>query len=176
MEKKKPEESNEEIEKQEQKTEQKIGAEKKELVEKTEEKKKDQIKIKKHEAIARGDSLPISKKHSIFICEFIKNKEIDLAMKSLNEVIKLKRAVPFRGEIPHRKGMMSGRYPVKAASYFINLLKGLRGNALVNGLDLSKTVIYAASANWASRPARAKGGTLKRTNILLKAREFSGGI
>ena len=110
----------------------------------------------------------------MYICSFIKNKKIDDAMKDLGEVILMKRAVPFKGEIPHRKGrgMMSGRYPVKAAGLFINLLKSLKGNVLVNGMDLDKTRIKIASANWAARPMRSNRREGKRTHVVLKAREI----
>jgi len=110
--------------------------------------------------------------------KFIKGKKIDEAIAELSDVQKFKKAIPFSGEIPHRKksqrekNLMSGRYPVKASKYFINLLKGLRGNAIVNGLDLEKTRISIASTSWASRQRRSRGRRAKRCNILLKAREF----
>jgi large subunit ribosomal protein L22 len=139
------------------------------------EKKKVEKKLpKKDEAIALGKSFHISKKHGMYVCSFIKNKKIDDAIKDLKEVILMKRAVPFKGEIPHRKGkgMMSGRYPVKAAGLFINLLKSLKGNVLVNGMDLDKTRIQMASANWAARPMRSNSREGKRTHVVLKAREI----
>ena len=153
-------------EKQEKKEEQKKESKKESLK---------QTKEKKEEAVERGLSLYVSKKQCMYICRFIKNKSIDKAILDLEQVIKLKRAIPFKGEIPHRKGMMSGRYPVKASKLFINLLKGLKGNISVNNLDLDKTVIYFASANWASRPLRREGRKAKRTSVTLKAREIQGG-
>jgi ribosomal protein L22 len=74
-------------------------------------------------------TLPVSRKDSAYILKFIDGKKIEDAIKSLEEVIKFKAAVPMKGEIPHRKGMMSGRYPIKAAEMFIKLLRGLAGNA-----------------------------------------------
>ena len=139
------------------------------------EKKKVEKKLpKKDVAVALGKSFHISKKHGMYVCSFIKNKKIDDAIKDLKEVILMKRAVPFKGEIPHRKGkgMMSGRYPVKAAGLFINLLKSLKGNVLVNGMDLDKTRIQMASANWAARPMRSNSREGKRTHVVLKAREI----
>ena len=139
------------------------------------EKKKVEKKLpKKDEAIALGKSFHISKKQGMYVCNFIKNKKIDDAIKDLKEVILMKRAVPFKGEIPHRKGkgMMSGRYPVKAAGLFINLLKSLKGNVLVNRMDLDKTRIKIASANWAARPMRSNRREGKRTHIVLKAKEI----
>ncbi len=159
--------------KMEEKSEQKLEEKKTEA--KMEEKKEGKKHIiKKEDAIAQGMSLHASKKHCMYICNFIKHKPIDLAMKNLEEVIHFKRPIPFKGEIPHRgKGMMSGRYPVKASKMFIALLKGLKGNVLVNGLDLDKTRIYLASASWASRPLKKGGSEAKRTNVILKAKEFS---
>ena len=136
--------------------------------------KKEEIK-KKEEALARGLNLHASKKHCMYISDFIKGKPIDQAIKELQEVIAMKRAIPFKGEIPHRKGnMMSGRFPVKASIQIINVLKALKGNSIVNGLDLERTRITFASANWASRPAKKGGMRFKRAQILLKAREMGG--
>jgi large subunit ribosomal protein L22 len=157
------------------KTEAKAETEKKEEETKVEEPKKEQTKVeKKDEANSRGVNLRASKKSCMYICKFIKNKPIDLAISDLQDVINMKRAVPFKGEIPHRKGkgMMSGRYPVKAAGQFIKLLKSLKGNVLVNGMDLDKTRIKEASADWAARPLRKGGRQFKRTHVLVKAGEF----
>jgi ribosomal protein L22 len=108
------------------------------------------------------------------ISRFIKNKKIDAAIRDLEEVIKLKKIVPFKGEIPHRKGkgMMSGRYPINVSKIIISVLKGLKGNALASSMDLEKTKICYASPSWASLPAKRSGGRFKRVNIILKAREF----
>lgn len=127
---------------------------------------------KKEEAVAKGVSLHMSKRHGMYVSNFIKGKKIDEAISMLEEVIKMKRAVPFKGEIPHRKGMMSGRYPINASKLFVQLLKGLRGNVLVNGMDLDKTRIYFAHSTFAQRH-RKKLGNSKRAHITLKAKEFN---
>jgi ribosomal protein L22 len=138
-----------------------------------EEPKKEEKKIvKKEEAIANGLSIHASKRHCMYICDFIKGKKIDEALAMLDEVIKLKRAIPFKGEIPHRRGMHSGRYPVNACKLFIPILKGLKGNVIVNQMDLDKSRIYYACANWASRPQRKGGVKAKRAHVLLKAKEM----
>ncbi len=144
--------------------------------EKSEKKKGDaKPKVKKYEALAYGRSLHISKKHSMYLGAFIKGKSIDDSILNLQKVIKYKIAVPFKGEIPHRKGnMMSGRYPINASKSFINILKSLKGNALVNGMDLDKTVITVVSPSWAARPMRSGGRKGKRVNLIIKAREISG--
>lgn len=162
----------------EEKMKQEKTSESKPLEEKIQEKpveKKETKKVeikKKEEAIANGISLPISKKHAMYIGQFIKNKKIDDAIADLEKVVKLKKAVPFKGEIPHRKGMERGRYPVTAASYFINLLKSLKGNVLTNQMELEDTRIYLVSPSWAARPMRSGGRAAKRTNVIIKAKEF----
>lgn len=134
-------------------------------------------KIKKEFAIALGKNLHISKKQGMYICKFIKGKRIDKAMEDLGDVKLYKKAVPFKGEIPHRKGkgMMSGRYPIKAAEIFVNVLKSLKGNSIVNGFELENTVISNASASWAARPARKGNRRAKRTNVILESREINVG-
>ena len=110
----------------------KVDKTKKELKEeKAKEKGKSQkAKQSKKEAIVNAKDSPLSKKHCIALCDFIRRKKIENAIKDLQEVTKMKKAVPMKGEIPHRKGkIMSGRYPVKAAEYFIKLLKQLSANA-----------------------------------------------
>jgi ribosomal protein L22 len=130
-------------------------------------------RVKKTEAVAHALGLHASKKHCMYICNFIRGRTIDSAIAKLEQVAKLKRAIPFKGEIPHRKGMHpSGRYPVSASLLLIKTLKALKGNVLANGMDLDKTRIAVASANWASRPARAENTRAKRTNVLLIAREL----
>lgn len=142
--------------------------------EKKSEKKEEKKIAKKEEAIAKGIGLPISKKHCMYICNFIKGKNVDTAIKQLEEVLKFKRAIPYTGEIPHRHGdMMSGRYPINASKVMITVLKGLRGNIISNGLDVEKAKIYFASATWGSRPAKKGGMRFKRVHLILKAREFN---
>ena len=133
-------------------------------------KKKQKEIPKKDYAIAYGKGLKISTKHAIAICNFIKGKTPEQAIIELSEVIRLKKAVPMKGEIPHRKGMMSGRYPVNASKAFINLLKSLIGNINVNRLD--NPIIIITRADMASRPYK-KGGSMKakRSNVYLEARE-----
>lgn len=135
--------------------------------EKTEEKKK--VIEKKTEATIFGKSIPISTKHSISICRFIKGKKIEDCVIYLEEVIKQKKAIPMKGEIPHRRGkMMSGRFPKKASQYFIKLLKNLNSNAGINGLE--NPIIKEATATFASRPYATHGRRKKRTNIRIIAK------
>src|SRR5690606_26382521 len=131
------EEKNKPVEKEEKPTEKTQASKVEKKAESTADDKKkakapETPKIKKDEAVAMGYSLHLSKKHGMYLCSFIRNKKIDDAISDLEQVVKLKKAVPFKGEIPHRKGkgMMSGRYPVKGSGMFISMLKGLRGNVI----------------------------------------------
>jgi len=162
---------------QEQKTEEKAQTSEKSGDKKqaSEEQKKKQSRPKKSEAKVNVRDLPISTKVSAAICRFIKNKEIKKAMNELDSVIEKKIAVPMKGEYPHRKGMMSGKYPVKAAQHFRSLLKGLSANAIENGLE--KPMITTAIANIGQRPM-AKFGMWqkKRTHLTIIAKESSGKV
>jgi ribosomal protein L22 len=136
---------------------------------KEEVKKKIEIKTnKKTEAVVNGMNLSMGLKHAMAICNFIRGKDIDSSIKMLEEVEKYKRAIPMRGEIPHRHGMMSGRYPIKATGIMIKLLKSLKSNAIQNELELEKFKIFAMP-NVAPRPYKKFGaGRFKRAHVTIK--------
>jgi len=141
---------------------------------KVEEKKKPIVKkeiIKKDYAVINIKNSPISTKHSMAICKFIKYKKIEDAIEYLEKVIVGKKAIPMKGEIPHRKGkMMSGRFPKNASKEFIIFLKSLKANANANNLE--EPIISEAVANIGTRPYGRFGRTRKkRTNITIKCRE-----
>jgi len=130
------------------------------------------ITVKK--AIVRGMSLPISTKHAINICRFLKGKKIDEAMAMLEKTSKMEFAIPFKGEIPHKKGIPA-RYPVNASKVFVKLLKSLSANASQKGLDIGKARIHG-KADIASRPhkpGRIGRRKFKRTHVLLTVEESS---
>ena len=125
-------------------------------------------KPKRTDAVVNARNLPISTKHSIAICNMIRNKELDKAILLLEQAEQEKIAVPMRGEIPHRKGIMSGRYPINALGHFIKSLKSLKANAIANELELERYVIFC-KADVASRPYRRFGrGKFKRTHLTLR--------
>jgi ribosomal protein L22 len=132
-------------------------------------KKQEPKKPKKTEAVVRVDNLPISTKKALAICKFIKNKTISQAIRDLEKVSSLRKAVPVKGEYAHRRGkIMAGKYPQRAAKNFIALLKSLVANAS----DLQEPVIYEAIANIGSRPYGRFGQVRKkRTHVFIKALE-----
>ncbi|MDP2628544.1 MAG: uL22 family ribosomal protein [Nanoarchaeota archaeon] len=154
----------EEIKKEEQKNDEKKVEEKAKPVQK-------KPVVKKNEAIVRGSSLAISTKVSRDICKFIKNKKISDAVADLEMVIRKKKAVPMKGEIPHRKGkIMAGRFPKNASEEFVKMLKTLGANSNVNGLE--NPIITEAIANIAPRPFGKFGRVRrKRTHVLIKCKE-----
>lgn len=118
-----------------------------------------------------GKNYSISTKHSIAVCSFIRGKTIAEAITLLEKVREKKIAVPMKGEIPHKsgKGMVGGRYPVKACFHFIKLLKNLRGNASLKNLEAETTIIKIAKADKGPTGMRTgrKGRVGKSTHILL---------
>jgi large subunit ribosomal protein L22 len=98
----------------------------------------------------RGKSLPISMKTTSEVLKYIRGKEVNKAIRLLEEVKDAKRAVPFlkyKKDIPHRKGNMSvGRYPKKVSENMILLLNLLKSNAKDKGLDEdSLSIIHSAA-------------------------------
>jgi len=141
--------------------------------EKKEEKKHTHERPKKTDAMVNAKDVPISTKHSAAICRFIKGKKISTAISELEQVAKIKKAIPMTGEIPHRHGkMMSGRFPQKAAKEFIVLLKSLNANANYNGIE--EPIIAEAKANIGARPFGRYGIRRKRTHITLRAKAAGG--
>lgn len=172
IEKKEPEKEKKKEPKVEGKEKEKAEEKKKEEKGKKEKKKEEPKMVKKDKAIARGKDLQISTKHAIAICNFIRKKKIEKSILYLEQVMEKKKAMPMKGEIPHRKGkdVKIGRYPFQASKVFIKLLKSLAANCSINGLE--NPYISTAKADIAYRPHKRFGqGRSKRTHVLLIAEE-----
>ena len=132
------------------------------------EEKKPIERIKRTKVSVNGFDIPVSTKQSKEICRFIKGKKINDAIKDLELVINQRKAVPMRGEIPHRKGrIMSGRFPQKTSKRFIILLKSLSSNCIYNNIE--NPIITEAFANIGARPFGRRGVRRKRTHIRISA-------
>lgn len=130
--------------------------------------------VQKDVAVANAYSLKISPKASFAICKTIKGKSPDNAMKRLTEVIKGKRAIPMAArEVPHQKGngMAGGKFPMNACKEIFEIVKQVKANALVAGIE--NPVITIAHANRAAAPFRRGGRRGKRTHIHLEVRDKS---
>lgn len=117
----------------------------------------------------------ISHKHAREIAVKIKGMSIDSARNYLQDVIRLKRAVPFRryhNEVGHKSdtGVMAGRYPQKAANEFVKLLDNLESNAEYRGMDLDRLKIINATVHKGRKierfTPRAMGRASPKINIL----------
>jgi large subunit ribosomal protein L22 len=105
-------------------------------------------------AKAKANELNVSPKHSIEIAGFIRHQRVNDAIAYLQEVVKLKKAVPFRyftRNVAHKRGLPgnwdAGRYPVKASREYIRILESVKKNAEYIGLDAENLEIIHASAN-----------------------------
>lgn len=133
--------------------------------------------VKEKMARALGQALPVSTKHSVEICSFIRGKKLSRAKRMLEDVMDMKEAVPFKRfnhNIGHRRGMGPGRYPIKACGEILKVVKGCEANAQFKGLDTASLVIVHANANFASRPyhsGRQSRRKMKRTHIEIVAAE-----
>ena len=129
-----------------------------------------------HAAIARVLNIPVSTKHSIELSRELRYKTTAYAKKYLEEVMSLRRAVPFRRfarNVGHKPGMGSGRFPKKAAKEMLYLIKAVEANALVKGLNPGNLKITKLIANRAATPmtgSRHPHGA-KRTHLEVEVRE-----
>jgi large subunit ribosomal protein L22 len=103
-------------------------------------------------AIASGRDLRISPKAAREICHYIKGMRLDKAKETLQEVVELKRPVPYRRhkkKVAHRKGTEgfdAGRFPQKAAGEILKLLGSVEANAEFKGLYTDRLkIIHIAS-------------------------------
>jgi len=106
-------------------------------------------KIEEPCAKALGREMRVSPKDAVEVCRAIKGMKLAEAKKYLQEVIEKKKPVKFtlhRKKVPHRKGVGSGAYPVKATREILKLLENAEANAIYKGLDPEKLRIVHASA------------------------------
>lgn len=128
-------------------------------------------------ARAVGRDLPISAKHSQEVCNFIRGKNLHDAQKMLEEVVAVKRPVPYTKhlwDLGHKPGMANGRYPVKTSREILRLLKSVEVNAQFKGMNTSQLHITHIASHVASRPAhsgRHRGQRMKRAHVEIIVRE-----
>mgnify|MGYP001609022232 CR=1 FL=1 len=130
-----------------------------------------------NEAKARGLNLPISTKHCIEICNFIRYKTVKKAKKDLNLALEKKIAIPltrFHKDRGHKKGKIGpGFYPENAAKQIIKLLNLLEANAQNKGLNKEELFLKTLIVNKASTTRRfgRRNRSSKRTHIEMIAEE-----
>lgn len=112
------------------------------------------VKVEKEKNIAKatGKEIRVSPKHCVEICREVKGKDLKHAKEYLEDVIDMKRAVPFRRykkKIGHRKGLSkwhAGRYPRKAALRILKVLESAEANAEYKGLNPERLFVRHISA------------------------------
>ena len=108
-------------------------------------------------ARAVGVALPISYKHSFEVCNYIRNRTLQRAKKMLQDVIEMKKAVPYRKfdfDLAHKKETGPGRYPVKTVSEILSILESAEANAQFKGLNTSNLKIIHISSHNAGKSWR----------------------
>ncbi len=116
-------------------------------------------------------SVPISRKKSIEICNWIRGQNINAVKKKLELVMQKKLAVPYKiynDNIGHKAGMAAGRYPVETCKHILNVIKSAEANAQNKGLkqtDLIVRHINAQQAPPSYRSGRQGRRRAKSTHI-----------
>lgn len=138
---------------------------------------KEVVEAKDHFAIAKSLNLPISKKQSYEIANFLRNKKLKKAKQMLEQVLQKKIAVPykrFNRDVGHKPGIASGRYPEKAAKEFLILLNSVEANADNKGLDSDNLIISELRSTQGTQQwhaGRLRRRRMKRTHLFVKVEE-----
>ena len=101
-------------------------------------------------ARARGIELPISPKKTYEVLNAIRGLSVEKAKTLLEQVVALKRPVPFRRynqETAHHPGSGPGRYPKKVAKSVLQVLTNARENAEYEGLDADRLYVEVAASS-----------------------------
>ena len=128
----------------------------------------------------KGVNMPISFKHSYEISNFLTGMNLSKAKAYLDDVLVLKRAIPFtkfKGDVGHRPGKMGpGKYPFKASKTILQMLKDVEANAQFKGLNTGSLVIKSMIANKgenAFHPGRKRRRKFKRTHLEIVVESIS---
>jgi large subunit ribosomal protein L22 len=129
------------------------------------------------ESVVNTKNLEISTKKSIEVANFIRARKIKDAKEMLQRVIEMKQAVPYKRhnkDVPHRRGIMAGRYPIKTCKVILKLLNNLEANAENKGLS-SNLIISEIIVNQGNKQmhfGRHSRRKMKRTHIKIIAKEI----
>ncbi len=130
-------------------------------------------------ARAVGRDLPISVKHSVEVCSFVRGKNLQMAKKILREVILGKRAVPYHRfifDLGHKKGVAAGRYPQRTCEEILKLIESVETNAQFKGMNTTHLRIEHIIAHKASEPyhgGRHRGRRMKRAHVEIVVKEHA---
>lgn len=95
----------------------------------------------KMNGLGYGRDMKVSPKDTREVAGAIRGLWVEGAKKYLNDVIELKRPVPFKRfhrEVAHKSGIGPGRYPRNSAKAVLEILVNAEANAKFKGLDPKK--------------------------------------
>ncbi len=125
-----------------------------------------------------GRDLRISLKQSVEVCKYLRHRKLAQSKRLLQEVLDMKRAIPFRtftNGLGHRKGHLGpGRYPQKTAEAFLKLLESVEANAQTKGLNTSELEIIHICAHKGAKMfhhGRHYGRLMKNTHVEIVVKE-----
>lgn len=101
-------------------------------------------------ARAIGKELPISPKLTREICGMVRGMKVDKAIDALEDVIALEKPVAlkrYNKRVSHKQGVGPGRYPQKAATAVLDVIKSASSNAEYKGLDTDSMVVKTITAS-----------------------------
>lgn len=132
---------------------------------------------KENMARVLSTDLPISVRHSIELCRYIKGRNTKKVIALLQKILDHEIALPlikYNAKIPHKPGMSAGAYPKNATTCFIGLIKSVEANAQDKGLNTDSLRIIHASANRGPKvyhSGRHTGRTRKITHVEIVVKE-----
>jgi large subunit ribosomal protein L22 len=91
-----------------------------------------------------------SPKKTYEVLNAIRGRPLEEARRFLEDVVELKRAVPFRRynqETAHKVGIGPGRYPKKVAKSVLQVLQNAESNAEYEGLDTDQLYVFVAASS-----------------------------
>ena len=106
--------------------------------------------IPEKSAIARVKETDISLKDAVNIAHFLRGKKLERVRDLIDGVIEKKTPVPYfryLDSVSHKKGMGPGRYPVKAAKAFRELIDNAEANAEFKSLNMDALVVKHIAAS-----------------------------
>lgn len=118
----------------------------------------------------------VSWKNSNEVCYTIKGMKAKKALEYLSKVQEKTAFVPLRryhGQVPHRKGGIPGRYPIKAARIVKKVLSNAIANAEYKGYETDNLMItYANAYKGLELPRGKPKGKMHPSNIELTTIEI----
>lgn len=119
------------------------------------------LKVQNEAKVAKGvgKDVNISFKKAVAVCDSVREKNLTEAIALLEKVIALEQAIPFRKYnkgVSHRTGVGIAKYPKKAASEVLKVLKNVQSNADYKGLDGERLKIISVQVNKGQSRKRRK--------------------